>query len=265
MHRQRASERQAFDCGQHLGQGQRLVQDHGAHRGIAQARGVHRQGRKRKPHRRGTGQQRRVVGAQRRLSAKGEKISNKTHRSKVDPDSRIARKGNFSETYLGHGVSYVMDNKSRVILGADHNLPNRNADAETAVRLIARLKWAYKLSPRTLGADKGYATGLFLHWLLEQEVLPHVPIMDARSRNEKEIYPIEQFHYDAEKDQFTCPQGKTLRYWAIHKHSKQHVYRASPKDCGQCPVKALCTRATYRSLSYHIYESSIDVARRLTK
>src|SRR6266498_1024658 len=89
--------------------------------------------------------------------------------------------------------------------------------------------------------------------------------MDARSRNEKEIYPIEQFHYDAEKDQFTCPQGKTLRYWGIHKHSKQHVYRASPKDCGQCPVKALCTRATYRSLSYHIYESSIDVARRLTK
>src|SRR6266536_3318334 len=129
------------------------------------------------------------------------KISNKTHRSTVDPDSRIARKSNFSETYLGHGVSYLMDNKRRIILGADRNLPNRNAAAETAVRLIARLKWAYKLSTRTLGADKGYATGLFLHWLLEQEVLPHVPIMDARSRNEKEIYPIEQFHYDAEKDQ----------------------------------------------------------------
>src|SRR6266508_30768 len=159
MHRQRASERQAFDCGQHLGQGQRLVQDHGAHRGIAQARGVHRQGRKRKPHRRGTGQQRRVVGAQRRLSAKGEKISNKTHRSKVDPDSRIARKGNFSETYLGHGVSYVMDNKSRVIVGADQNLPNRNADAVAGIKLVSRLKWAYKLKPRTLGADKGMPPG----------------------------------------------------------------------------------------------------------
>lgn len=196
---------------------------------------------------------------------RGGKVSNQTHRSSVDPDSRIARKSNFSETYLGHGVSYVMDNKSRIILGADHNLPNRNADAETAVRLIARLKWAYNLSPRTLGADKGYATGLFLHWLREQEVLPHVPIMDARSRNEKGIYPIEQFHYDAEKDQFTCPQGKTLRYWGIHKHSKQYAYRASSKDCGQCPVKEQCTRANYRSLSYHIYEDDIDLARKLTK
>jgi transposase len=196
---------------------------------------------------------------------RGGKVSNQTHRSRVDPDSRIARKSNFSETYLGHGVSYVMDNKSRIILGADQNLPNRNADAETAVRLTARLKWAYNLSPRTLGADKGYATGLFLHWLLEQGVLPHVPIMDARSRNEKGIYPIEQFHYDAEKDQFTCPQGKTLRYWGIHKHSKQYAYRASSKDCGQCPVKEHCTRASYRSLSYHIYEDDIDIARKLTK
>jgi transposase len=196
---------------------------------------------------------------------RGGKVSNQTHRCRVDPDSRIARKSNFSETYLGHGVSYVMDNKSRIILGADQNLANRNADAETAVRLIARLKWAFQLSPHTLGADKGYATGLFLHWLLEQEVLAHVPIMDARNRNEKGIYPIEQFHYDAEKDQFCCPQGKTLRYWGIHKHRKQHVYRASPKDCGQCPVKEQCTRATYRSLSYHIYEDDIDVARTLTK
>lgn len=196
---------------------------------------------------------------------KGTKVSNKTHRSRVDPDSRIARKGNFSETHLGHGVSYLMDNKSRVIVGADQNLPNRKADAITAIELVGRIKWAYKLKPRTLGADKGYATGEFVHWLSEQEVIPHVPIMDHRGRTEKGIYPLEQFRYDADKDQFVCPHGKELRYWGIHKHSRQHVYRASPSDCRQCPVKKQCTRATYRSLSYHIYESSIDAARKLTK
>lgn len=196
---------------------------------------------------------------------KGERVHNKTHRSSVDPDSRIARKGNFSETHLAHGVSYLMDNKSRVIVGADQNLPNRNADAVTAIKLVGRVKWAFKLKPRTLGADKGYATGEFVHWLSEQEVMPHVPIMDHRGRTEKGIYSFEQFQYDAETDQFVCPQGKRLRYWGIHKHSRQHVYRASPKDCRQCPVKEQCTRATYRSLSYHLYESSINTARQLTK
>lgn len=199
------------------------------------------------------------------FSHNGKKVSNKTHRSRTDPDSRIARKSNFSETYLGHGVSYVMDNRSRVIVGADRNLPNRNADAQTAVELVGRLKWAYQLKPRTLGADKGYATGLFVRWLLEQDVLPHVPIMDNRGRNEKGIYPIEQFQYNEQKDEFTCPQGKTLRYWGIQQHSKQHAYRASLKDCRSCPVKEQCTRSSYRSLSYHIYESSIDIARKLTK
>jgi transposase len=196
---------------------------------------------------------------------RGGQISNKTHRSSVDPDSRIARKGNFSETHLAHGVSYLMDNKSRVILGAEQNLPNRNADAVTAIKLVARLKWAFKLKPRTLGADKGYATGEFVHWLSEQEVMPHVPIMDHRSRTGKGIYPLEEFRYDATTDQFVCPQGKRLRYWGIHKHSRQHVYRASLTDCRQCPVKEQCTRATYRSLSYHIYQDSIDAALQLTK
>ena len=74
-----------------------------------------------------------------------------------------------------------------------------------------------------------------------------------------------KFQYQDDKDEFICPQGKTLRYWGIQQHSKQHAYRASPSDCRQCPVKAQCTRASYRSLSYHIYESSIEIAPRLTQ
>jgi hypothetical protein len=87
----------------------------------------------------------------------------------------------------------------------------------------------------------------------------------AAVATDKGIYAIEQFQYQDDKDEFICPQGKTLRYWGIQQHSKQHAYRASPSDCRQCPVKAQCTRASYRSLSYHIYESSIEIARRHTQ
>lgn len=96
-------------------------------------------------------------------------------------------------------------------------------------------------------------------------MLPHVPVMDTRGQHEQGIYPLERFRYDPEQNRFICPQAKVLRYWGIHKHSKQHVYRASPKDCGQCPVRRECTRASYRSLSYHIYESALQVARKLSK
>lgn len=199
------------------------------------------------------------------LPYRGANLSNHTHRSRVDPDSRITRKTNFSETYLGYSVSYLMDNRSRIILGADQNRPSRKADAETALALSRRARWVYRLKPKTLGADKGYATGEFVHELLEEKMLPHVPIMDTRGQHDKGIYPIERFRYDPEENRFICPQGRTLRYWGIHKHSKQHVYRASPTDCRQCPVKAACTRSSYRSLSYHIYESALQVARDLAR
>lgn len=199
------------------------------------------------------------------LPYRGAHLSNQTHRSRVDPDARITRKTKFSETYLGHAVSYLMDNKSRVILGAERSRPSRRADCQTALALTRRARWAYKLEPKTLGADKGYASGEFVHEMLEEKVLPHIPISDTRRQHEQGIYSFEHFQYDPEQNRFICPQGKILRYWGIHRHSKQHVYRASPRDCGRCPVRAACTRASYRSLSYHIYESSLQVARELTK
>jgi len=200
------------------------------------------------------------------FSGKPRNLSNQTHRSKVDPDARLMRKSEFAKTELGYAVSYLMDNKSRIILGADQNLPNRKADTETALALLHKVKWVYKVRPCSLGADKGYGAGEFVHRLLtEHGVLPHIPIIDTRAQHERGIYAFERFTYDAEGNRFICPQGKVLRYWGVHRHSRQHMYRASPTDCGQCPVKQACTRSTYRSLSYHIYESSLQLGRRLTK
>jgi transposase len=197
---------------------------------------------------------------------RGQRVSNETHRSRVDPDARITRKSNFSETYLGYGVSYLMDNRRQVILGAAQNLPNRHADAETALTLTQRTRWVFHLAPETLGADKGYATGEFVHRLLQEaHVLPHLPIMNTRRTHDGGIYPITRFRYEPDGNRFLCPQGKPLRYWGVHPHSKQHVYRASATDCRSCPVKAECTRSTYRSVSVHIYEAALARARALTK
>ncbi len=41
-------------------------------------------------------------------------MSNKTHRSKTDPDAKLARKGEGGAK-LAHGVNYLMDNKHQII------------------------------------------------------------------------------------------------------------------------------------------------------
>lgn len=143
------------------------------------------------------------------FSGKPRNLSNQTHRSKVDPDARLMRKSEFARTELGYGVSYLMDNKSRIIVGADRNLPNRKADTDAALALLDRVKWVYKLRPRSLGADKGYAGGEFVHRLLtDHRVLPHIPIIDTRAQHERGIYPFEQFIYDAAGIDLSVPRAR---------------------------------------------------------
>jgi transposase len=196
---------------------------------------------------------------------RGQKIGNATHRSKTDPDARLARKSLKANTQLYHGVTYVMDNRSRIIVGADVGEPDRKTDCEKALEQIRRIPFAFGIRPESLGADKGYSTGEFIETLVKEKVAPHIPIMDSRSQNDRGIYSIGQFRFDAGQNQFLCPEGKALRYWGIHKASKQHVYRARTKDCKVCSRKAECTRDRARSLSYHIYEDSINEARQINQ
>jgi transposase len=195
----------------------------------------------------------------------GKKISNKTHRSKTDPDARLSRKSFRATTDLYHSATYVMDNKSRVIIGADVGGPDLKTDSEKALEQIRRAKWKYKIRPESLGADKGYATGEFIHNVINEDIRPHIPILDYQRHNHKGIYSREEFAYDKARDIMICPAGKELRYWGIHKQSRQHVYRARTRDCSVCKRKKECTRDRARSIGHHIHETSIEKARQLNK
>ena len=196
---------------------------------------------------------------------KGQKISNKTHKSKTDPDARLSRKSSTSATNLCHAATYVMDNRSRIVVGADVGKPDLRTDSKKALEQIRNIKWKHRIKPESLGADKGYAAGEFIHNLIKENIEPHVPIVEYQRHNHKGIYPREEFEYDKEQDIYVCPEGKDLKYWGIHKRSRQHVYRGRTKDCMVCSKKQGCTRDRARSISFHIYEESINKAKQLNK
>jgi len=196
---------------------------------------------------------------------RGQKISNNTHRSKTDPDDRLSRKSSTAATNLCHAATYVMDNRSRIIVGADVGKPDLKTDWQKALEQIRSIKWKHKIRPKSLGADKGYAAGEFIHNLVNENIAPHIPIFEYQRHNHKGIYTREEFEYDKAKDIFVCPEGKELKYWGIHKRSRQHVYRAHTKDCKVCSKKQECTKDKGRSIGYHIYEESINKAKQLNK
>lgn len=196
---------------------------------------------------------------------RGQKISNATHRAKTDPDARLGRKSYKATTELYYSATYLADSKSRIVVGTDVGEPDKRTDCNKAIEQIRKIKWRHRIKPKSLGADKGYSAGTFLNELFNENIQPHIPIVKYEAHNHKGIYHRDEFQYDKNKNVCICPAGKELKYWGLHKHNTQQVYRGSVKDCKPCPQKPMCTKDRARSVSYHLYKEAIQKTKQLNE
>lgn len=105
----------------------------------------------------------------------GEKRTNKTHESKVDPEARLARKGPGREAKLCHSMHALMENRHGLVMEIDVDEAHGRAEREATMRMLDRLKRRHWKRPETLGADKGYDDGTFLDRLESKyNICPHV-------------------------------------------------------------------------------------------
>jgi len=117
---------------------------------------------------------------------KGEKRSNKTHRSTTDPQARLYTKSSGQGALLHHTMHVLMENRHG--LGVDILIDAADGKAEhrSALKLIDRVGRVFGLDVCTLGADKGYDCGAFMLELDKRNVEPHVAC-----KAQKEIQPHE--------------------------------------------------------------------------
>ena len=103
---------------------------------------------------------------------KGQKRSNRTHRSTTDPDARLYRKGPGMEAklcFIGHGL---MENRSGLVVDARLTRVSGHAERLAALDMIEHC--ANRPKAITLGADKGYDAADFVEELRTLNVRPHV-------------------------------------------------------------------------------------------
>jgi transposase len=103
---------------------------------------------------------------------RGEKRSNRTHRSTTDPDARLYRKGPGMEAklcFIGHGL---MENRCGLIVDARLTRVSGHAERLAALDMVEGV--ADRPRAVTLGADKGYDAADFVEELRAINVRPHV-------------------------------------------------------------------------------------------
>ncbi len=106
------------------------------------------------------------------INFRGEKRSNRTHRSVTDPDARLVRKTHHGAAFLGYQASVLTENRHGLIVATDVRAPSYHAEREAALAMLQRL--GRRRRRRTLGADKGYDAPEFIAGVRALGFTPHV-------------------------------------------------------------------------------------------
>lgn len=180
----------------------------------------------------------------RQTAAKRQKPENV---SPEDPEAAWVK--NNGKMVRGYNGEVAADAQEQVIVAVKATA--EPVDSEQLNPMLRAVEKTAGEPPKQVVADSGYYTDAAV---LEAATGPTDCIVpDAqtaaelnhpnRSESDSAAYHASRFVYDPEKDEFTCPQGKTLRLLRnrTRRGEPTKVYRCA--DCHDCPFRLKCTES----------------------
>jgi transposase len=198
-------------------------------------------------------------------AAKMNSVSNATHISSSDPESRIMHRPGKPKGL--HYLEHRCLDKSGFITDV-FVTPGNASDHNSYVERLVRQQQCFGFPIRNSIADKGYGYISVYHELSQMNVRAFIPMKRPAHTSEIE-FDKNDFKYNKTSDSYICPAGKEL-----HKRNKIHdngvdrsyIYAAKRKYCSRCCLRPKCTRDASggaKTLQINIYEE--DVAAQLAK
>jgi len=107
------------------------------------------------------------------VSFRGQKRSNKTHRSTTDREARLYTKTS-GVAYLQHTMHVLMENRHGIGVDILVGKADGFAERKCCLKMLDRVRKQLEIEPKTLGADKGYDMRDFLPELEARGIKPHI-------------------------------------------------------------------------------------------
>lgn len=181
--------------------------------------------------------------------------------SPSDPSSAWTAKAN-KRVQFGYGLNYLIDVEHAIIVDVEAT-PARTFDEVAATRtMLERAEKRLDLKPDWLAADTAYGTGKLLAWLFGKNITPHIPVWERYAPADG-MFARSDFTYDAERDVYLCPNGRSLRTSGTIHDGRVRNYLAHLADCRTCTLKQRCTSAPLKKIARDINEDARDRARSL--
>lgn len=193
---------------------------------------------------------------------KGKFLSNKTHYSPTDPDSRIAVKpGKPRELYYSGQIA--VDTGKHVITHAQTVLAEgRDGDSlKTIVNKTKQRLLQHGLHIKNALADAGYSSGENYFYLNQENIKAYIPLLGGA------LIGSEGFLYDEQRDCYICPNNKILkgsgRIVDDGKGNPSRKYFSLKSDCDVCPLRSKCMseKAKTKKIQHSYYKPFLDEAK----
>jgi transposase len=160
----------------------------------------------------------------------------------------------------GMGVAYNVQTAvdAEHCLIVHHEVTQDGDDRKQLEPMAKATQQELQQSELIVTADAGYSNGEQFQACEDAGITAYVPsnrTLNTRG-GDTPFFDRTEFSYDAQNDQFQCPNGKVLTLTQLH-HGKR-IYHAKASDCHDCPLKTQCTKAQRRAVSRHAHEAAFE-------
>ncbi|MED4297391.1 IS1182 family transposase, partial [Priestia megaterium] len=157
----------------------------------------------------------------------------------VDPDARTGRKSE-KRTIQGYKDHIMIDEESEIITAVKVT-PANAEDGDQLTDLVTQFHENHDITPKEVSADKAYWFGKNLHFLHENNIVANISVMKTK-QDLTGLFTPNNFTFDPEKVQVTCPNGITTNtYKKTKKNREGFEFRFTKSQCNECPLRAQCT------------------------
>ena len=179
--------------------------------------------------------------------------------STTDPDSGMFVKGEHERQFAYE--AHTACDKKGFVLGVEVTAGNVH-DSVAWDNLYDKLSLQFDTTFITM--DAAYKTPWIAKKILDSGKVPILPY--TRTNGKKDGYRPWDYKYDPAADTFTCPKGGILRHTTTDKNGKR-TYRSTPKNCKDCPCKAMCgaNEKGQKVFHTHIWQEYLDIVEALRK
>ena len=184
--------------------------------------------------------------------------------SLIDPSARwTAAKG---PAFFGYANNAIVDVANGITMDVEATPAYRSDEVESTKTLLERIESTHQVKPKRLMGDTAYGAGANLNYLVNDKgIEPHIPVIDKSARDDGR-YPIAEFTWIAEENEYRCPRNKRLHTTRNVTAEDTLIYRSRNRECAVCPDKYKCCPETpNRTIKRSIYEESRNIARTINR